>query len=516
MVMFSRMTRFMGEQGRRLSAWPARLLPFLRRHPKKLSATGVLGLALILVPLLWLRSLDKNVALVSPPPTLLIEDVQGRFIAELDPDDRKKGYWPLPEHLPQRIVAATLAAEDARFYIHAGVDWRSASRAFLQNLRHFRKVSGASTIAMQVARLQNPGGRTYSRKLTEALVARSLTKKYGHEAILRHYLKIAPYGNQYHGVVYAARRYFNKPLDDLTWAESALLAGLPRLPGRMNLLQWKGRKKADRRAIHILGRLRALKQITETEYAEARDLLPKLRISTHETRPKSCLHAALAMEKALKSPADARIQSERYLLRSTLDLDLQEEIQYQAWKAMQKFRPLGAGNVAVLVAEKSTGRILAYLGSEDYFDEEQAGAIDYAQTPRSSGSTLKPFIYAQGMTERNFTAATLLTDLGMALNGPGGGYVIRNYDEAFLGPILYRNALANSRNVPAVQVLEAVGVERSYHHLCELGLAKGEHEPRYYGVGLAIGGLYVTLKDLVRAYGVLANDGKAFQLRWFD
>ena len=484
--------------------------------PRWLLGLLVAAVTLLAAAGLSLRSLHRQAALVAPAPTLLIEDVRGRFIAEIGPEDDRKGFWPLPDRLPPRILAATLAAEDARFYEHGGVDWRALGRAAGQNLRHRRRISGASTIAMQVARLQAPGSRTYWRKLTEAVIARELVARFGHEAVLRHYLLLAPYGNQNHGIVYAARRFFAKPLEDLTWAECALLAGLPKLPGRMNLLRPEGRRKAERRALYVLGRLRALGQISEAEYAEARDLLPTLLIGTRESRPRSCLHAALAMEQELRTCPPSAAEAGRYLVRSTLDLDLQEAIQLRAWEAMQKFRPEGVGNVAVVVSERATGRILAYLGSEDYFDRENAGAIDYAQCPRSSGSTLKPFVYALGMSRKGFSAATLLTDVGMALNGRGGGYLLRNYDEAFLGPILYRNALANSRNIPAVQVLEAVGIDRTYRHLSDLGLAKGEHEPAYYGAGLAIGGLYVTLKDLVQAYGVLANDGRAAPLRWFD
>jgi penicillin-binding protein 1C len=458
---------------------------------------------------------NRHAVLVVPAPTVLVEDVQGRFLAEVSLDDMRRGFWPLPGVIPQRILEATLAAEDARFYEHGGVDWRSAERALWQNLKRRRRVSGASTIAMQVARLQDPEPRTYVQKIAQASVARGLIKRYGHDAVLRHYLLIAPYGNQYHGVVYASRRFFSKPLEDLTWAEAALLAGLPKLPGRMNILHPKGRALAERRANYVLDRLRTLGRITEAERKEALELLPQLRIALPETRPRSGLHAAFAMEKVLREHPGAGGVS-RVRVRSTLDLDLQEIVQLEAWKAMEKFRPEGAGNVAALVVERATGRILAYLGAEDYFDTENGGAIDYAQRPRSSGSTLKPFIYALGLRDRGFTAATLLTDVGMALNGRSGGYTIRNFDETFLGPILFRNALANSRNIPAIQVLEAVGVDQAYRHLVDLGLAKGDHDPAFYGDGLAIGAMPVTLVDLVRAYGMLANEGRAFDLRWFD
>ncbi len=508
-----RILRFFQRLG---TALLAGIFRFLKRHPRKLLGLATAGGLSVFFLVAIFHSLHRHAELISPSPTLLIEDTKGRFIAEVGPDDKRKGFWPLPAPLPPKVVAATLAAEDARFYEHDGVDWRSVARAVWQNLSHHHRVSGASSIAMQVARLQEPGNRNYRRKLSEAVVARELVKRYGHEAVLRHYLEIAPYGNQYHGILYAARRYFNKPLEDLTWAELSLLAGLPKLPGRMNLLQWTGRQKAEHRALYVLARLRKLKQITDAEYTEAKELLPRLQIGTRDTRPRNCLHAALAMERELETHPPSPANPKPYLVRSTLDLEIQNAVQIRTEEAMEKFRPEGAGNVAVLVAEKTGGRILAYVGSEDYFDSVNAGAIDYTQRPRSSGSTLKPFIYALGMSKKGFTAATLLRDIGMALNGRSGGYAIRNFDEAFLGPILYRNALANSRNIPAVQVLETVGIDSTYRFFRELGLAKGDHAPVYYGAGLAIGGLYVTLTDLVRAYGVLANDGQTFDLRWFD
>ncbi|MBI2840140.1 MAG: hypothetical protein HYX75_17630, partial [Acidobacteria bacterium] len=128
----------------------------------------------------------------------------------------------------------------------------------------------------------------------------------------------------------------------------------------------------------------------------------------------------------------------------------------------------------------------------------------YAEAPRSSGSTLKPFIYGLGMEVKGYTAATLLTDTGLALDAHAGAYTFKNYDESFLGPILYRNALGNSRNIPAAQVLQAVGIDVAYRHLCDLGLIRVRENPARYGLGMSIGGLYVTLADLVRAYGILA------------
>lgn len=450
----------------------------------------------------------------APPPTLLFEDSEGRYVAELSRDEHRHGYWPAPEKVPERILLSTIAAEDCRFYTHLGVDPKSILRAVAQNLRRMRRVSGASTLAMQVARLQNPGKRSLLRKVSEAVTALVLTRRYGREAVIRHYLRIAPYGNQNYGAAYAARRYLDKPLQDLTWSEAALLAALPKLPGRMNIYKPEGREAAERRAGYVLSRLKQLGWIPEEEYGRALDQLPRIRLAAKDERPPSCLHAILALQKQLSADPRRWPQDRGYIVRTTLNLDVQDAVGAVASNAVREFRADGAGNLAVLVAEKETGNIVAYLGSDDYYDKDNKGSIDYARVPRSSGSTLKPFIYGLGMSQKGYTAATLLTDVGLALDSHAGTYVLRNYDEAYLGPILYRNALANSRNVPAVEVLEAVGVETAYRHLTDLGLVHKWRDPHRYGLTLAVGGLYVTLWDLVRAYGILANDGRAFDLRW--
>lgn len=462
------------------------------------------------------RGLAGRIALSAPRPTLLLEDAEGRFLAELGPDRTGRGYWPVGGAPPERVLRATLAAEDARFEEHCGVDWKSVARALYQDTRALTFVQGASTLAMQVARLQAPGGRSLPRKALEAALALGLTGRFGRDAVLRHYLTIAPYGNQYHGIVYAARRYFDKPVEDLSWAEAALLASLPRLPGRMNIYRDRGRQRAERRARYVIARLRDLRWIPEDEAARALDLIPGLRLAPRRSRPPSCLHAILALERKLGA-RELRPQGRNpYLVRAAIDLDIQRSVSRIAGAAIPDLRQDGAGNLAVIVAEKDSARLRAYLGSADFRDAVNKGSLDYARAGHSSGSTLKPFIYALGIWLKGFTGATLLSDVGLLLDARRGGYSIKNYDGAYLGPILYRKALANSRNIPAVEVLHAVGVDRVLRHFQELGLVRRDQDAGRYGLSLALGGLNVSLFELVRAYGVLAGEGVAFEPRWLE
>ena len=193
--------------------------------------------------------------LVAPEPTLLVRDRVGRFVGELpdrsDPRDERLGFWPV-EELPDRVVAATLAIEDRRFWWHSGVDPVAVLRAAKQNVTSDERVSGASTLAMQVARLQHPGARGYLRKALEAVTAWIATGRYGREGVLRHYLRIVPYGHRIHGIAFAARRYLDKPVEDLSWAEIAFLAAIPQSPSRMDPYDPAGRLRAIRRGRQIL------------------------------------------------------------------------------------------------------------------------------------------------------------------------------------------------------------------------------------------------------------------------
>lgn len=531
------------------------------RKTKKLviRLTLVAALCLLLFCVHVHRAVKDTVALMKPPATVLIEDRYGNFLSESRGNNAAGlGYWEIPDSIPDRIEAAFLAIEDKRFYQHSGVDWRAVIRAFWNNMTNTRR-QGASTIAMQVARMQrdfhriwlspghrvsfeggnptpnpsradtglagntpplreeyNPirGGRTYWNKFCEGITALLLIRKYSHQAVLKHYLELVPQGNRIHGVAYAARRYFRKPLQDLSWAESTVLAALPKAPGSMNLFHEHGRKKAFARAELILKQLHKNGTLDDESFLAAHRQLSKLDIPAKETRPQHSYHAILRLEELLRK----QLQNYSYTspIRTCLDLRIQEKVQELANAAITYYRASGAGNIAVMVVEKDTGKVVAYLGSNSYYDADYAGAINYARIPRSSGSTLKPFIYALGLELEQFSPASLLSDMPILVSLPKGAHRIGNYDEKNLGFLMYRKALANSRNVPAIHIVTRVGVENAYELLQQLGLAQERRPASHYGVGLAIGTLYVTLEDLVRAYGVLASDGKAFRFRWFE
>lgn len=440
----------------------------------------------------------------------MLRDRQGRFLGEVGaPTGGAFGYWPLAE-LPPRVVAATIAIEDRRFRTHPGVDPLAVARATVDNARRRRRVSGASTLAMQVARMQHPGPRTYARKAVEALTALLMVAFHGRDAVLAHYLRIVPYGNRVHGIAYAARRYLDKPVEDLSWAETAFLTAIPQAPARMNPFAPEGRLRAIDRGQEILRRLVDRGVMTRQEYELATEQIESLRIPPIGERPRDAMHAILRLERQLSAADMREALTRRPIVSSTLDLELQREVAWIVYESLRGWESQGAGNAAAVVLDRRTNEVLAWVGSGDYFDAAHAGAIDYTEVARSPGSALKPFVYALALERGAITPGTILDDLE---RGAGG---IANADGLFLGPLLPRVALANSRNVPAANLLARLGVDQAYAFLRDLGLHDGRETARRYGLGLAIGGMPVTLERLVRGYSVFSAGGRLEDLVWFD
>jgi len=472
---------------------------------------GVVAVVSLFCALFLLTALFRA-HLEAPRATFLLRDREARFLGEVGaPVGGELGYWPVGT-LPPRVVAATLALEDRHFDSHPGVDPRAVGRALLQNLHRRRRISGASTLAMQIARMQSPGDRGYLRKATEAATAVLLTARYGREEILRHYLRIVPYGNRIHGIAYAARRYFDKPVDDLSWAEIAFLAGIPQAPGRMNVFTPEGRRRAIGRGQGALRTLAAHGVLSPAELELAERQLATLVIPWKGRRAEESLHAVLRLQSLLqeesKDRRHGRLAPLVPLVQTTLDLDLQRQVSALTDRAVRNWADRGAGNASVIVVDLPSREVRAWVGSAGYFDPGTSGAIDYARIHRSAGSALKPFLYALALDRGVIRPSTVLDDLE---RGPGG---IANADDLFLGPLLPRVALANSRNVPAVDLLARLGMEQGYGLFRDLGLTDGSVPSRRYGLGLAIGGLPVTLEAMVNAYLVLAGDGRTSGLRW--
>ncbi len=468
-------------------------------------------------------------------PSWIILDRNYRFIAEIESPRGEIGYWPAPDVLPRTLVTAVLAAEDRRFREHIGVDLKSVGRAIVNNYVKKKGFSGASTVAMQTARLQRGGRGGLFSKVRDSFAAVWLTLIYGRERVLRQYISISPYGNRIAGAPCASRRYFRKPVQDLSLAESALLVSIPRAPGRMNLFNQNGFAAARSRALFIIGRCAEYGWIDDTEYRQSVAELKEFVVPPKDIRDEASIHVALRYTKLLHNAVDgmginkktANLNNDddtndgngvnvanHGLVVSSIDIDLQRSVQRELADHLYKIKSRDVDNGAVIVLDKNTRQVLAYVGSGGYFSSD-LGMHDYAAIKRSTGSLMKPFIFAMGMEELGYTAATVLKDINYDFGEGTRSFIPVNSDRQYQGPILYKYALANSRNVPAVQLIKELGISKVYERLGALELAEDDERWDYYGLGLSIGGLYCDLMSIAKAYLTLGNDGKLGELVWF-
>jgi len=488
----------------------AKVKPRRRRRRVVLLFFALAGLAAYflvfdLVP--WLFPLPEGLS-ERPPAGLLFLDREDRPIRRLLDGDLRADEPATYEEFPEKLILATLAAEDSRFFSHNGIDFLGVARAVRDALLHRELVSGASTITQQTIKLYSPARRRdFRTKLIEAFTARRLEMSRDKKAILTAYLNCLPYGNQFTGARAAARGYFGKPLGDLSLAEAALLAGLPNKPTKLN--PWKNFEGARNRQIWILGRMREEGSICESEYAAACAEAPKL-IEGHARAFHAPHFTELILER--EAPVVSSVRDGDAVLPTTLDLALQQVVEDTVATELARLaQQAGEENdlqASVVVLENESGDILALSGSRSYF-ASSAGQINGAWRPRSAGSTLKPFTYALALA-RGTTAATILADTPIEYITSTGAYEPVNFDRRFQGPVSVRHALANSLNVPAVKLLDEIGGPERLHeclvkdlHFTSLDPASTE-----YGLGLTLGNAEVRLLELTNGYATLARLGK--------
>jgi penicillin-binding protein 1C len=478
---------------RRLFLWPGTPVLLFKKAALACLLIAIFGL---LASDIWNRS-----TFIAPRPTTILTDRTGIFLAQLG-GPAGYGYWPVGT-VPPRVSLAILALEDRRFWNHPGVDPVAVARAVDSDVLSGRRVSGASTIAMQVARMQHPESRTPGHKILEAATALVMTARYGRNAVLQQYLTLVPFGENTHGIADAAAWYFNRPVADLSWGQIALLSAIPQAPGRYNPGTPRGLRLAKARAAVALARLGQQGVIDAPTYGEALADLAQLAPLPSPSRPPDALHAVLHIASIAADNAPAEH------IQGTIDAALQARVTAIARQRLAELRPDGARQLAVIVADRRSMGVLALVGSQSY-GAADAGEIDYAMRRRSPGSTLKPFIFAQALDRGVISPATVLAD------SPDSGTDVENADRRFLGPLLPEQALGNSRNVPAASLVRRDGLEASHWFLASLGLDHSDVPGARYGLSLAIGSMPTALDRLVAAYGTLANDGLWQPLRWYD
>lgn len=448
-----------------------------------------------------LRPVDPSI-LDRRPASWRLEDRRGNLLREAVGHGGVRVHWTALEDISPKVIDATLAIEDSRFHTHRGVAWRSVFRASAQNLRAGRVVSGASTITMQLARLLYKHPRNLEGKLGQMRDAIRLERSTDKDTLLEQYLNRAPYGAGTMGIEAASQRYFGKPSLHLSLAEAALLSGLPQAPTAHN--PYRNRASAKDRQLRVLDRMLTTGRIDEAEHRMAVDE-PLVFMPAGHDAPTAMHFTELVLSMA---PPPGTV-------KTTLDRDLQRPIERMVREHVATHRFGGMTQAAAVVLDNETCDVLAMVGSADYWAAPD-GSVNGATALRQPGSTLKPFTYAMAF-EADFHPASPVADIETRyLDADGLLMHPRNYSERFSGPVMMREALGRSLNVPAVRTANAVGIESILERLRAAGLTSLSDDVSHYGLGLTLGNGEVTPLQLAQAYATFARGGQTCAPRLTD
>lgn len=450
----------------------------------------LLGAGTILVMFPFPQEEIRNI-----PYSTLVQDKDGRILHAFT---NVSGRWLMRtslDDLNPDFVKATLAIEDRNFFKHHGVDLGAVLRAAFQNVSNARKISGASTISMQTVRLLENRPRNLFSKVIEGVHALRLETLYSKKDILRMYFELAPYGGNIHGIKAATWKYYGKSPKGLTLPESALLAGLPQSPSRLRPDRYPDRAK--KRRDRVLASMSRDGVIGANQFKLA--LIEPVVIGDYAF-PFKTPHFALMV----------KAKAQGGLIRTSIDSTLQQYAENVLKETVTNLQGRGISNGAIVIIENQTGKVRALVGSADFFSKENSGQVNGALALRSPGSALKPFTYALGLGSGLYSTESIIEDEPARY----AEYMPKNYDEKFRGPVTLREALVQSLNIPAVEVLESVGHVKLYDLLKEAGLTTLKKDPDAYGLSLTLGSPEVKLLELANAYASLARLGvyKPYQL----
>lgn len=441
---------------------------------------------LVFTLLLWYAfCLPKE--LFSDPCSTVLEDTNGELLGAKIAAD---GQWRFPkgEKVPDKFAKALIAFEDKRFYSHQGFDFIAVGRALAQNIKAKRVEEGGSTISMQVIRLSRKGRpRNIKEKIIELVLASRLELRYTKDEILALYAANAPFGGNVVGVEAAAWRYFGRSAEDLSWGEAATLAVLPNSPAIIHPGRNRGRLLAKRN--HLIAIL-AKEGYLDAESAE---------LAKHEPLPLQPLPLPMDTQHLLDRVAKSH-SGER--VRCTVDQYLQTRVNKLLNRYVDDFRFNKIHNAAAIVVEVETGNVVAYVGNAANDGKEDHGSnVDIIMSPRSTGSILKPFLFAAMVDEGSILPTTLIPDYPIHI----AGFSPNNYNKTFDGAVTAKAALARSLNVPSVRMLQSYNVEKFHRLLKQLGMSTLTKPSGHYGLSLILGGAEGLLWDITNMYVYMAR-----------
>lgn len=433
---------------------------------------------------LWLFSVPEDLFRGVPYSTVIL-DKNGELLGARVADD---GQWrfPLADSLPEKYVHALIEFEDRNFRHHIGVSFRAILRALVQNIESGEVVSGASTITMQVARMARKRDRTLWQKLIECFWATRIEARYTKDEILRIYASHAPFGGNVVGIDAAMWSYMGRGGSDLSWAEAATLAILPNAPSSVTPV--KGRTELLKKRNRLLKRLFQKGLISEFDLEMA---MEEPLIGVPQPLPQHAYH--------LVEKYDGKYHGKKCHTDVRLSLQRRSADMCQRWS--REFSQRGIKDMGAVIIEVSSGEVISYVGNSDMERSREGRYVDVADSPRSSGSILKPFLYAGALQDGIILPHTLLPDVPINI----GGFAPENFDKSYAGAVPASEALASSLNVPMVILLKQYGVRQFYDDLVSCRLSTLRRDPDAYGLSLILGGAECSLLEISESYAQMAG-----------
>lgn len=417
--------------------------------------------------------------------------------------------------IPEYLKKATVAVEDKDFYKHNGFDPLTPLR-IIKNAFYFGKVTGGSTLTQQLTRtVLLTTERSLTRKIKELILSIQIDAKYSKDEILSMYLNEAPYGGASWGVEPASEQYFGKTVKELNLTECAILAGLPQLPSVYSPFS-KTPTAYINRTSHVLDRMAEDGYISKELAKETMEQVKNYKFTSSNSTTKAPHFVFWIKDLLTEKYGESVVENGGLKITTTLDLDLQDQVQKIVTEEIDKAEKLEISNGAALVLDPTTGQVLSMVGSRDYFSTKTDGNFNMVtQALRQPGSAIKPVTYLAGL-KKGMTAATMIMDTPVTFLGSGGqkDYNPQNYTGKFNGPMSLRNSLGNSENIPAVKVLATVGVENMLKLANDMGLttlAPTKENLARFGLSVTLGGGEVKMIDLASAYTAFANGGTSMK-----
>ncbi len=442
--------------------------------------------------LIWLFCLPTQ--LFSTPTSTVLLDKDGNMLGARIAND---GQWRFPprDAVPYKYEKAILQFEDRDFYSHMGFSLKAFSRAMKQNISEGRVVSGGSTIPMQTIRLSRQGkSRSVWEKVIEVFQATRMEWRYSKGEILAMYSSYAPMGGNVVGLDAASWRYFGRSPENLSWAEASTLAVLPNAPSLMH--PGKNREKLIAKRNRLLDRLHLVGEIDKTELQLAKsEPLPTAPPSLPNVSPH-------VIDRVMSSKYKGKI------VNSTLKSSLQNEVNNIVYRHHKHLKKNEIYNLSVLIVEVETGNIIAYVGNAKGEEPEHGYQVDIIKARRSTGSILKPFLYAGALDDGVITPNQLIQDVPTIISG----YAPKNYNEKYDGAVPASRALSRSLNVPIVKLLQEFGVQKFHNQLNRLGMTTIDRPSTDYGLSLVLGGAEASLIDLTSIYANMAKTLNDFSI----